>query len=211
MCSFDKSIHRIKCNRVDKCSERGFVKTEPPEVKLQKSLHYKVGEESLHSPLSLSWGLRPPTKASGANLGSASSGCQSLWSVSILPEALSDSQLLNQVIFLGDAGRVYMSYYTNPFTLAVHLVSLPLVKMSESYVPRTYLYAVKMPELHLQRNFLLCSKNARVISREMVSSSLGWSLVKLDKLFYKREGHSLPTLFIYRCYLPLLSRFFNVN
>lgn len=168
MCSFDKSIHRIKCNQTDKCSEKGFLKTEPAKVKLQTNLHYKVGEVSLHSPLSLSWVLRPPTKASRASSGSASSGCQSLWSVSILPEALSNSQLLNQVIFLRDAGRVYMSYYTNPFTLAVHLVSLPLVKMSESYVPGNYLYAVKMLELHLPRNFLLCSKNARVIAQEMV-------------------------------------------
>lgn len=101
-----------------------------------------------------------------------------------------------------------MSYYTNPFTLAVHLVSLPLVKMSESYVPRNYLYAVKMSELYLPRKFLLCSKNARIISQEMVSSFLGWSLVKLDKVFYKREGHSLPTLFIYRQYVLILSRFF---
>lgn len=51
-----------------------------------------------------------------------------------------------------------MSNHTNTFSLAMHLVSLPLVKMSESYVPKNYLYAVKMPESYVPRNHLSAVK-----------------------------------------------------
>lgn len=51
-----------------------------------------------------------------------------------------------------------MPNHTNTFRLAMHLVSLPLVKVSESYVPPNYLSAVKMPESYVPSNCLSAVK-----------------------------------------------------
>ena len=60
-----------------------------------------------------------------------------------------------------------MSNHTNSFTLAMHLVSLPLVKMSESYVPKNYLYAVKMPESYVPRNCLSAVKMPELFPKKL--------------------------------------------
>lgn len=85
-----------------------------------------------------------------------------------------------------------MSYYTNTFTLAMHLVTLPLVKTSESYVPQNYLYAVKMPGDLCPKKLSLCSKNARVIFQETISCFLRWSLAKYINYYIKGKVTATP-------------------
>lgn len=56
------------------------------------------------------------------------------------------------------------------------LVSLPVGKVSESYVPQNYLCAVKMSETYVPRNCLYSVKTPELFSKKWLLVFLRWSL-----------------------------------